>query len=532
MKRNITLYLPIFALISFLTLGSCDRFLDSVPKDFLSPENYYENEEQINFALNGVYDVLGNRSMYGDVLISRMGTEADEGFYAVSTFRGPQVYDFSSSDPYVTNLWKILYDGINRANMVIGYIDKPELSSENRANILGQAKFLRAYYYFLLVSNWGSVPLITNISLPAENFNARQKSIDEIYAFITKELEEAEKLLPDAKTVGFGGRVTKSAAQGILARVYLHMAGHPLNDKTKYQDVLTWSSKLIDGGFHRLNSSYEDIFIKYARDEYDIQESIWEVEFWGNTAGPYREGGRVGVNTGISTTNTTIGNTYGFIQVTARLYNSYAEGDLRRDWAIAPWRYQNVGGVPQETNWQPWPTHTLYQRHVGKWRRKYELVTPKSTNDSPQNFPLLRFSDVLLMYAEAANELNSGPTSKAYEAINRVRRRGYGFDEFTANPLSDLTGLDYTSFFDELKKERSRELCFEALRKNDLIRWGVLQSTMTTIADDFQNGTDIFSSLRYGGLAASNVEEPKHLLLPIPAYEIGLKPYLQPNPGW
>lgn len=518
--------------VVLFVLAACDSFLDSTPKDFLSPENYYETEEQLNYGLNGVYDVLGHKDIYGDALISRMGTEADEGFYAVSTFRGPQVYDFSSSDPYVTGLWKRLYDGINRANMVIEYIDKPDMSEESRANILGQAKFLRAYYYFLLVINWANVPLITDVAHPEENLNAPQKSPKEIYEFIIKEMKEAESLVEEASAVGFGGRVSKSAVQGILARVCLHMAGHPVNDKSKYRDVLEWTSKLIDPGFHRLNPSYEQVFINYAEDEYYIEESIWEVEFWGNTAGSFREGGRVGVNTGIPTTNAAIGNSYGFIQVTSRLYNRYEDEDLRRDWAIAPWRYQNVNGEPTEVAWKPWPDHSIYQRHCGKWRRKYERVSPKSTNDSPQNFPLLRFSDVLLMYAEAANELYGSPTSEAYEAINRVRRRAYGFDELQSNPGFDLSGMDYEMFQEQIRQERSRELCFEGLRKHDLIRWGIFGSMMKDIANDFETGTDIFNSTRYGGLAGKNVEEPKHLLYPIPASERGLKPYLVQNPRW
>ncbi|WP_256009144.1 RagB/SusD family nutrient uptake outer membrane protein [Desertivirga xinjiangensis] len=523
MKNNIRIFYSVPVFLACFFLSACEKFLESKPKDFLSPENYYNTEEQINFALNGVYDVLGQRGMYGDALISRMGTEADEGFYAVSTFRGPQVYDFSTSDTYVTTLWQLLYDGINRANMLIENIDKPDMTDESRADILGQAKFLRAYYYFLLVSNWGDVPLILKATSSANNSAVPRTPAKEVYAIIIREMEEAEGMVKDAATLGFGGRISKSAVQGILARVCLYAAGNPVNDKSKYNDVIKWTEKIIKSDYHKLNPSFENVFINYASDKYDMRESIWEVEFWGNTAGAYREGGRVGINTGIANPNSALGYSYGFIQTTARLYNSYQAEDKRRDWAIAPFRYVTNGTVKLN-----WTATQIYQRFAGKWRREYEVVTPKSTNDSPQNFPLLRFSDVLLMYAEAVNEINDGPNAEAYTAINRVRRRGFGFDEMTANSLSDLSGLDYLTFQDQIKAERSRELCFEGLRKNDLIRWGVFKSTMQAVADELA-----VSPYPYAARAGNNITEPKHLLFPLPAYERGLNPLLSPqNTDW
>ena len=601
MVNNRKRYRYVLALLTCIGFASCEKFLDSKPKDFLSPVNYYNTEEQINFALNAVYDVLGQRGMYGDALISRMGTEADEGFYAVRSFKGPQVYDFSSSDSYVTTLWQLLYDGINRANILIENIDKPNLTKEKRNDILGQAKFLRAYYYFLLVSNWGDVPVIMNATSSANNTGVPQTPAREVYELIIKEMEEAELLVRDASEVGFGGKVSKSAVQGILARVCLYMASNPVNDVSKYNDVIKWTSKIINPGFHKLNASYENIFIKYAADEYDVKESIWEVEFWGNTLGQYREGGRVGINTGIANPNTTLGYAYGFIQTTAKLFNSYGEGDLRRDWAIAPFRYQSNGTI--KANWNP---TQIYQRFCGKWRREYEVVTPKSTNDSPQNFPLLRYSDVLLMHAEALHKLNE--TEDALTFLNQVRRRAYGkllYGErlktitltsggtgYTTVPTITIMGGDPTvnaiaratisggkvtsviiensgtfyksaptisitggggsgavatatitsvtdvdivlspelNFMKVIQDERSRELCFEGLRKQDLIRWGILKTTMQQVANDFL--TSAPADYNYAANAGNNIAEPKHLLLPIPAYDMGLNPLLNPNIDW
>ena len=588
-------------LIPVLTgVSSCKKFLETTPEDFISPANYYNTEEQLNFALNGVYDILGQRALYGDALIGRMGTEADEGFYAVSTFSGPQVYNHSTSDTYVLNLWQLLYDGINRANVLLENINKPAMTEAGRNQIRGQAQFLRAYYYFLLVSNWGDVPLILSATSSANNTDIARTPAKEVYNTILKEMQEAEGLVQSASDVGFGGRINKSAVRGMLARVCLYMAGKPVEDISKYQDAIKWSKMIIDENFHSLNPSYKDIFINYAKDAYDIKESILEVEFWGNTAGVYREGGRVGINTGITNPNTAA-YAYGFIQTTARLFNSYTNNrDLRRDWNIAPYRYQSSGTIMAA-----WSATQIYERHCAKWRREYEVVTPRSMNDSPENFPLLRYADVLLMYAEAENEVN-GPAN-AVAAVNLVRRRAFGGitiqtipvtnggTGYTTAPVVTITGgsptvnatatatvsggkvtaititnpgtyyttaptvtfsggngsaaaatatlaavtandltaaqiADKLSLRTAIHLERSRELCFEGLRKYDLIRWGELETALKGVAADVTaNGP---TALKYAANAGNNFTAPRHLLLPIPIYELGLNKLLVQNVNW
>lgn len=524
-----TIFKPIaVAIAAFtLTLSSCSDFLETTPADFLSPANYYETEEQLNFALNGVYDILGQRAVYGDALISRMGTEADEGFYNVSSFAGTQVYNHSTADTYVLNLWQLLYDGINRANVLIENVSKPQMDEVKRNDILGQAKFLRAYYHFLLVSNWGDVPLMMKATSSANQTNIERTPQKQVYEAILKDMEEAEALVLPATTVGFGGKINKSAVRGILARVCLYMAGNPVNDASKYEEARKWSKMIIDENVHSLNPSYQDVFINYAADKYDIKESIWEVEFWGNTSGPYREGGRVGINTGMPNPNTAA-YAYGFIQTTAKLFNSYGSTkDLRRDWAIAPFRYQSQGTI--KANWN---ATQIYERHCGKWRREYEVVSPKSMNDSPQNFPLLRYSDVLLMYAEAENEV-SGPTAEAYEAINQVRKRAYGkllAGATNVNEANAPAGLSKKDFAEYIQTERSRELCFEGLRKFDLIRWGILGSTLKELSAEITANAP--AALKYAANAGNNFVEPQHLLLPVPVYEMGINKALVQNKGW
>ena len=134
------------------------------------------------------------------------------------------------------------------------------------------------------------------------------------------------------------------------------------------------------------------------------------------------------------------------------------------------------------------------------------------------------------MFAEAENKINNGPTAEAYEAINKVRRRGYGFDVSIPNAAVDLAGLDYTGFLSEIQDERTRELAFESLRKSDLVRWGIFLTNMKARLDEANAHVD-FYDLRFAKRTFTSVSE-RDVVWPIPAYEIGLNPNLTQNTGW
>ena len=221
---------------------------------------------------------------------------------------------------------------------------------------------------------------------------------------------------------------------------------------------------MIDSNKHALNPSYKQIFINYAQDIYDYKESIWEVEFWGNNTGNYTNvAGMVGRNNGIlNTADYDFGYSAGMIRSTSVLYDMYAADgiDSRRDWVIAPYYYS--GNPAVLVNWTA--GGTKFQRYCGKFRREYEKLTPKSTTATPQNFPLLRYSDVLLMYAEAVVQKEAKTTAEtdsAYWAVNQVRRRAYGFNLNTAAPTVDVSNLSTSDFLTQIQNERSRELAFE-----------------------------------------------------------------------
>jgi starch-binding outer membrane protein, SusD/RagB family len=523
-------------LLVALTGSSCNKFLETKPTDFLSPEYYYNSEENVLKALAGVYQPLGTTSMYGDAMFFQLGANTDEYFRSVaSSTTGVWVYNYDYTEPFINAFWTQIYQGIERANLLIANIDLAEMDTTTRNTILGEALFLRGYYYFLLVTNFGDVPLrITPTPSPGD-ISKRRASVKEVYDQILKDMTTAEPLMATSTSFGHASRASKTVAEGILARVCLTMAGYPLLDQSKYQEALAWAKKVQESGEHYLvtaptkpdvdnNSGFSQVFVNMMQDIYDVHESMWEAEEKGNRADGYTSNGRVGNDIGIGYTANNYadsGYCYGSVRIMARLYNLYGTGDLRRDWAVGPFSY--TSGKRSYFS-----ASQIYNRNPAKWRRTYELLTPKDKNFTPGNFPILRYSDVLLMLAEAENQVN-GPTQAAYDAINQVRRRGYGKPLSTPDVTTDVpAGLSKSDFQSFIQDERSRELCFETLRRPDLIRWGIFVQTMNDVGAEIKANGGTYS---YGSLAGLNVTQ-KHLLFPIPSSEMSVNKLATQNPGW
>jgi hypothetical protein len=662
----------LFSLLILSTgLVSCKKFLDTVPTDNLLPEEYYDSEAKLLNALAGVYYPLSTPALYGNFLHSD-NVISDEAFYQRSAqTTGVMVYNFDYSDNTVAALWQQCYVGIERANMLIANINIANIDESKRNPILGEALFMRGYYYFLLASNYGDVPLkIEPTKSPsAEDVQVPRTPVKEVYAQILTDMVKAEALVSRITDLGFSGRVGKTTVQGILARVCLTMAGAPLKEEIRYAEAKAWALKVKESGEHRLSPSYKQLFINMHQDLYDIRESMWEVEFKGNGADGLGSSGRVGNLGGIQMQVATgiglkIGYSYGFLHTTARLFNLFQPGDLRRDWNLSQFNY--IATYPDRYYYNYYTNAQIYNRDAAKFRREAYVLDNKNQNITPINYPLLRYSDVLLMLAEAENHIN-GPTQLAYDAINQVRRRGFGLDpategatfsvvntvtlatagntgylttinnipvtltggggtgataeatvsastgkvvavavtnpgkEYTSAPTVtigtawatniayaagtqifngnnvytvttagtstataptqtsgassaattgavftyaglratatatiatstvDLAGLDKESFQLALEDERSRELCFESLRKPDLVRWGKWVSTMNAVGSEIRANAG--ATFAYGGLAGSNIA-PKHVLFPIPAAEITVNKAATQNPGW
>ena len=431
-------YLILVFVLVFAT--SCKKQLNTVPTDFITPVNYYTDANQLNKGLAGVYDILGDGATYGEELLSYMSYTNDEGIFIwAGTLIPPSNFSYASNEPTITSMWNALYRGIQNANLLLEAVDSKNangVAQSVRDNIRAQAIFLRAYYYFMLVDRWGAIPMPLSSTKTSDNVNLASTPVAEVYAQIIKDMTAAEAVLPYASTLGLNssGRLSKNTAQGMLARVCLSMTGFPLNDESKYANAKAWCDSVIDRGENVLDPSYSDLFVKEARDEYYVKENLWEVEFYGNYLDLHREGGYNGIRNGLLGNWGQVfpGYSYNFLQASIVLYNKYQQDpitflskDLRRARNIPTfqWSGRDVSQIMAKNYW---PLNgNLYERWPGKWRRDEEINLPRFKNANGTNFPLLRYSDVLLMFAEAENHIN-GPTPAAYNAINQVRERAYG----------------------------------------------------------------------------------------------------------
>lgn len=536
-----------YIVLSFVFLFfSCQGFLERLPTDFIAPENYYSNLQELDEALTGVYDVMSYEATFGMryQLFLTIGTDetypnGNQTSGSINTYQG------FANDRWVEEFWKYMYSGVERANSLLANYHRAKDVPEDELNrIVGEAKFLRGFYYFMLVSNFGGVPLKLEPSSSVNNYNQIKKSsVKEVYEAIIKDMTEALVLLDKqtATKIGFGGRVSKSAVQGILARVYLHMAGFPLYDTDGYENARYYAEQVILSGEHALNKDYTQIFINYAQDKYDVKESIWEVEFWGDRNGnDFRETGRLGNFSGVPASDQSIGICGCSVRMTPTLFNLFETkvpptspgniqptNDSRRDWIAARYGYNGSSNPDRIQTVRS----NVWDMHMGKWRREYELSSTKDRIYTPQNFPLLRYADVLLMYAEAENEIN-GP-GNAVEKVNWVRRRAYKVDINQASLEADVKSnylVSKEAFRSFIIDERSRELGGEFLRKSDLVRWGLLLARVKANADYIIDYAP--ENRKFSAQSGQNIRE-RDVYLPIPQYEINLnKKNLEQNEGW
>lgn len=614
-----------------LALGSLSvscNFLDKEPYK-VTIDTYFNTADEATSFVTGIYAILGQSSFYGaDYMYLNAGDDLAHygGSGRAPATRGLVCNNATVSDAAVTGFWYTLYSGINRANIFLENIDRvADIDAKLKAQYISEVRFLRAFYYFNLVQCWGNVPFKTESTKDVIGLDIPRTDKQEIYNFIVKEMAEVSDDetggLLSAKELGYKpGRISKSAAWGMLARIYLFRAGEFHRDnrpateeenKTYYEEALKYAKLVETKGGHDLAPDYWDYFIDLCSDRYNTKanESIWEVEFSGNNTTDVKAEGRIGNIIGLaapdmSSKSNVVGSadpgySYEFIFATPKLYRLYCTNapstqnlmsmevkftqaiydkkdeadpiwqtyltkmkDARFLWNIAPFAYmesdgKNTGVTGRKfyelgfrdaflahdngrsfsygnVNWEkntdePMDGDYDYNgvftnniaRACAKYRREYE-ADKKDKNNTAINFPILRYSDVLLMIAEAENELN-GPTN-AYAYLNEVRERA-GADKVEEG------SLDKISFRQMVKDERGRELCFEYTRRFDLIRWG----------EYVENMNALYNSARAGGewnQGPTNVYtyfniSDTYNYYPIPDAETAVnKAITDNNPGW
>ena len=565
--RNIYRFLIGAAAVT--SLFSCS-FFDVEPQVICS-DTFYNSEAEVKYGLAGVYGAISKEQFYGN-FYSLMYANVDDLCYFnrdIST-NYLQYCRHNASTSQVYDIWTAIYQGVNNANAFMEAVVNTEYDKEGR--YFNEARFLRAYYHFLLAQSFGDVPLRTKaVKTPDEVMSPATPQYD-ILTWAAAEMEACLPLASEEVTEQ-PSRVTKTTMQGILARVYLFLAGESVKggDKTEFlTKARDYAKAVIDSGKHDLNPDYSRVFINMIEDEYDTEyhESMWEAEFLGDRSSAENwSNGRIGDLLGLQSgdsasskyTEFNCNYAYGQYDGSLKLWDLYWQTDRtadenalptitdkRQEWNLPPYNYagnaqqppygETTGKAVAGINKTPYiynnvstsndPTAAPAIRNCGKFRREiqYEGVKTSKLLYTTINYPILRYSDVLLMYAEASNEL-SGPTQETYDCVVKVRTRA-------GVATLPIGSYDKDSFRELVRNERGRELCFESIRRFDLIRWGIYVKEMNKYtewaADErWSKSAKASRAANMGGYI-----KPMHVLLPIPAIELGVNKELVQNELW
>lgn len=536
--KNKIIYLCIA--FSLLASTSCSDFLDTTPQDFLAPENYYNTAEDARDALVGVYNPIGTYHLYGCYMVIDGAMDDLTYWYVdeVTTIDKLYGWNYSAGQTHLGQIWRKLYDGINRANLVLENVGQIDMDEDTKKMYLGEARILRAYYHYLAADWWGDIPLKLASTKKVTDVNIARTSQLEILNKVVQEMEEVvnSNVLNTADKFNHSSRVTQTVAQALLSRVYMKMAGYPLNlGNPMYEKALFWAQKVQESNLHRLHPDYNQIFINHAQDTYDTlyRESMWEADFVGNSiTNPGRSDayGWIGAMNGIACSEEKkIGYSYGFVRIRLKFWDLFDDdvNDVRKDRVISPFSYDKTG------NRIAAPTRPG-ERCMAKWRREEETTSPKHKNYTGINFPIMRYADVLLTIAEAENELR-GPTTVAIDAFNEVRARA-GVYLYTNVPDTEKQLVTSKEDFRAIiQDDRARELAGEGMRKRDLIRWGIFLDEMKRAAEEPflpENSARTTAMTRTRMTAIPSRMTEKYLLQPIPQAELNLNNKMTQNKLW
>ncbi|MBB3699852.1 RagB/SusD family nutrient uptake outer membrane protein [Flammeovirga yaeyamensis] len=508
----------IIALLSVASM-SCSDFLDLKDNNTLNQDSFWKTEEHLDLAVTAAYESLTPEELYGRG-IRDLDCISDNGY---NEWTWMKYWDISvgQHNPATDRIQWVFndnYKGIRRANEILDNAPGMGIDQKAKNTAIGEALFLRGLFYNNLSMLFNNVPLILKVVSPAEA-RIEKASKEEVVDQIIQDLTEAIELLPDkGETVG---RINKYAALALRARVYLY--------NQQYENAIKDCEEVINSGKYSLLDDYQLLF---SADGQNSAESIFSVQFVSN------------LKSGEKFSGTYKKQPQSHFGVLPNLvHDFYTKNGLRAedDPDATPFtHWTDEKGVPKSAAeleaegksifdyWaefanrdprldhsilrggEPWVDQDKWDNSVKATRygiQKYIRTEVGQYEDGDRNFMILRYADVLLMYAEAKNEL-SGPSGDIYTALNQVRRR-VGMPDFDTN-------LDQDALRQEIRHERRVELAFEGLRYFDELRW-------RTAKDDFENKV-IFHERTFN--------ESKHYWWPLPQTEIDRNPNLTQNPGW
>ena len=468
---------------------SCKSYLDIEPTALTTTEATFSTVSGATSAVLGAYDPLSGDNTYGTRLSMYYPYDTDELIGSSGTYdtgrRGISRYKAFASNTEIINPWNNLYQGVERANVCIKYIPQMALYTSGTSadtaslhRLYGEALTLRAQYYLELIRNWGDVPVQLTPSSYDQNFNLPNGDRVQALTALIADLATAEKLVPYRTNAGVvNERITKGAVKALRARLALQRGGYMLmgNTMTRQADYLDYyriaRQECLDlmsqRSQHTLNPSFSDLWLGVNQQRHDANnEILFEVGMAGSTAtGDSKLGYYNGPRLNASTV---YGSTQGAVTVVPTYFYAFDSTDVRRDVTIAPYQ------IPANNNQAGVALNTIYD---GKFRRDWHNPPlPGTNNYLGYNWPIIRFADVLLMFAEADNELN-GPTTAARTALLEVRTRGFGGNATRA--ALNLNTSTKADMFNALVNERLLEFGSEGIRKYDLLRWNLLASKLS-----------------------------------------------------
>ncbi|HYC83933.1 MAG TPA: RagB/SusD family nutrient uptake outer membrane protein [Chryseosolibacter sp.] len=498
----------------FLAATSCSDFLTEEDPSNIEPETFFQVPEDADAAVYGIYENLRFHADGAGIFVSNFQMlEALSGTAETETGQNSDLntlYSFqhTGDNLLLSQWWRQLYDGIANANLAIEKIPTiPNIVPANTTKWVAHARFLRALHYFWLVRLWGDVPLITKpiYVWTDPNVNPSRASTESVYQLIEEDLLAAEAAafpMTDAS-----GLASQASVKALLAKVYLTMAGYPLNKGVSYYEKAAAKAKEIidyaaaNPGRIALFPIYDDL---HNPAKENTLEHLFMIQYAAGIANAGYQDKFLPNNT-----NITASGEVGTTVPTASFLATYEAGDRRVEEKGFYFRNYFLGagtGAPIALN----------RSYVYKHFDTPANGAPGSpgTGNSGLNYPLIRYAEVLLMYAEAQNEV-SGPTAEAYNALKAIRDR--------ANlTTADLATFTQASFRDAVLKERWHELSYEGITWFDMIRLRKVLNMSTNTFVDFDGATLNGATL-----------QAKHLLLPLPAADFRNNPNLKPNnPGW
>jgi hypothetical protein len=457
MKKYSIYSFVVLAISAVLVLSCSDEFVDRKAPYSIDSENYFNSESDYNQALIGAYDML--HSTYLNVMMGEIASDntASGGESAIDVIGIQQIDDMihTEANPQLKNLWDWMFAGVQRCNYIMEFKDKTDFT--NKPQVLGETRFLRAYYHFELVKWFGPIPLNGDKRFSTEDVTrVPRSSLQDVYASIEADLVYAVANLKTKAENPIKGRATKGAAQALLGKVYLY--------QEKYVDAANVLEDLISSGSYSLESDYNSIFESNGENN---NESVFEVQYTDQEGASFdclqcSEGNvAVGFNGIRNYSGPLFESGYSFNVPRQEVVDAFELGDRRKDVAIldiVSWAAANNA------------SYGVGYKHTGYFNRKYipragdaNIGDQNLTN--PNNYRAIRYADVLLMAAEALNRGGIDDT-KARTYLNLVRRRAFG-DTNHDTPL--VTGSNLTEL---ILAERRVELVGEGHRFFDLVRTG------------------------------------------------------------